>query len=430
MPPIPGGKYSKKDQEKEALFAAIDFYDENIGLCPKTWSTSPGTMVRNLQGSELKQGQYERHKCKGKDVPPGVKKLATYKQTMNQAGTSGTFSTSSLLYYHFSRYFDTSVKVPVAVYREMGRQSHFQRVSSRVVPGNLAKMIGAGWKHLRAAELNPASYRPTLELFTDDHKSIYGAFVRGQGARHGAEINGLRTKWGSVQCEEFQQTAPYYALRADSPLLQAISAGKAKAFKVAKIKQATGDASPFQMMYWMKELIETVLLDYIFSQQDRIGNIDFRWCWYWIAENKIQSQWDDSEEPRTRMAKIPIPPELHAFSPVLLQRMHLNDNDAGGRVPYTNFAKKTKMLAGLRHFSAELFRRIVELDRDLQASGPLYAYLRDSFGLSSAQVAQVVNNTRAAAEILQTAHVNGTLRFDLDGPQEFFRTGIVQEHIP
>ena len=36
------------------------------------------------------------------------------------------------------------------------------------------------------------------------------------------------------------------------------------------------------MMFWMTELSEICLLDYIFSQQDRPGNIDYRWVWYYL----------------------------------------------------------------------------------------------------------------------------------------------------
>ena len=43
--PIPGGDYSNGDLEDEAAYCAIDFYSDGVALCPKTWSTSPGTMV-------------------------------------------------------------------------------------------------------------------------------------------------------------------------------------------------------------------------------------------------------------------------------------------------------------------------------------------------------------------------------------------------
>ena len=52
---------------------------------------------------------------------------------------------------------------------------------------------------------------------------------------------------------------------------------------------------------------------------------------------------------------------------MLLRRTNLNDNDAGGRVAYANFAKTTQMLEKLRHFDGKVYERLVALDRDLQS---------------------------------------------------------------
>lgn len=128
LPRMPGADYSKKDVEQEEKLTTLDFYSPQIALCPKTWSTSPGTMVRDISKTGVSQAAYESQ-CKGKAVPAGVKKTAVFKQSMNEHNTSGTFSPSALLYYHFARYFDTSVTVPVAVYREMDCKLHLQNLS-------------------------------------------------------------------------------------------------------------------------------------------------------------------------------------------------------------------------------------------------------------------------------------------------------------
>lgn len=424
LPDIPGGVYSRKDKAKEEDFLGIDFYDNSIGLCPKTWSTSPGTMVRNIAATGQSQADYESQ-CKGKDVPPSVKKVAVYKQSMNQNNTSGTFSMASLLYYHFSRYFDMSVHIPVAIYREMDCKQHYQRVTKRGDALTNSGMIAAGWQHLAAAERDPAHFNAAASLFTSDHSKIFGSVLKGKGERYGTEINGVRSSWGTVQNEEFQRTAPYCALSADLPLLQAIDAGKRQAFRDAKIKKDTGDASAFQMLYWMKELSEIVLLDYIFSQQDRIGNIDYQWKWYWVANGKVEAADADSKLGRRDMHKIKPPAELAGFSPVLLQRTFLNDNDAGGRVEYANFAKRTGMLQKLRHFSADTFTRLLHLNRDLQEGGEILQYIKANFILNDGQVNQIIKNTRLATEILQDTCAIGKLRFDLDAPKNFFLTGQV-----
>ena len=416
LPNIPNGKYSKKDAAKQNKFLAIDFYDSKIALCPKTWSTSPGTMVRDISKSGISQATYERSHCSGKTVAPTVDKLAKFKLTMNQHDTSGTFVTSSLLYFHFSRYFDTTVHVPPAIYREMDRKAHRDRVTRSGARKTSRGMIAKGWDHLYRAEKSPTTYKPTNELFTPDRSCVYGVLLRGKGARYGAEVNGIRSRWGVRQNEDFQRTAPYLALQSSRPLLAAIKSGKSKAFRSSTLRKATGDVSELQMIYWMREITEIVLLDYIFSQQDRIGNIDYRWYWYWVQDGKVKKKSHKGSFNRSKISSQTPPAEIAPFKPALIQRTCINDNDAGGRVPYTNFAKKTGMLQKLRHFSKKTYKKLVTLDKDLQSKGPIYQYIQDNFVLDARQQRQITKNTRLALDILKDTHEQGKLQFDLDKP--------------
>ncbi|NOD50004.1 hypothetical protein GS624_22050, partial [Ruegeria sp. HKCCD5849] len=109
---VPTGEYRKSDLEEETAYCEIDFYASEIAICPKTWSTSPGMAVYDIsEGPYLgNRSEFERNACKeGKTAKDLAKdRVSKFKSTMNQKGTSGTFSTSSLLYYHFSRYFDAT----------------------------------------------------------------------------------------------------------------------------------------------------------------------------------------------------------------------------------------------------------------------------------------------------------------------------------
>ena len=422
---IPGGEYSKKDEKKEKEYCAIDFYSKTTAICPKTVSTSPGTYIHEIKDG-MTQAAYESSQCS----VDHHNKLGKLKVSMNQQGTSGTFSTSSLLYYHFSRYFDTSVDVPVAVYRTMDKDEHYKRVSSKVGTQRNSQMQ-AGWETLRAAELDPTTYNPMDDLFTVDLKQIYGVILKAGGERYDAEINGARQRgWGKEQNVEFQETPAFYALRSESSLDRAIVEGEALARHNSKINHALDDEpiEPLQMIYWMKELSEIALLDFIFSQQDRVGNIDYHWYWYWIENGKVEKEKVDSKLPRIRMDEIKPPAEAAPFHPILLQRTIIGDNDAGGLVRYADFAKITQMLEGLRHFNADTYRLLVNLNKDFQAQGPLYKYLASHFGLRAAEIKQTVANTALATSILQRtcqASPPHKLQFDLQ-PKRFFRTGQVQ----
>lgn len=343
--PMPNGVYKKKDAEQEAFFCAVDLNSSTTALCPKTWSTSAGTLIYSTEGTGLSPAAYEAARCNAKN---GHTKVAKFKNTMNTPTTSATFAQSSMLYYHFSRFFDAATDVPVAVYRTIDKDAHRARVS--VKAKGIGAMNIAAWNMMRAAEKTPSVYAPQDDLFTSDRKQIYGVMLRDRGERYGSEFNGTRASgWGKGQNNDFQKTPGFMALRSELPLSEAVVEGVKLAIQDSAMKKAMGGGvSTAQVVYWMKELTEITVLDYIFSQQDRIGNIDFQWNWVYVKDGVVESERvkDDRYQNlgRLSMAKIPVPPELKAYNPILLQRTSMGDNDAGGKVQYANFTKSTQML--------------------------------------------------------------------------------------
>ncbi len=417
---MPGAIYSEKDLEQENFFCSIHLYSPGVAQCPKFWSTSPGTIVVSTEGTGLTPEQYEASRCNKKD---GHEKLAKFKSTMNASGTSATFSPSSLLYYHFSRYFNSDLKVPVSVYRTIDKDAHYDRVTSKA-KGKGAMNIQA-WKVLGAAEKNPSTYRPIDELFTPDRRQIFGIFLRDKGERYGAELNGTRAGgWGDGQNKSFQLTPGFLALRSESPLESAIAEGLASAVRDPKMKEALGSTpvSHQQMVFWMKELTEITLLDYIFSQQDRVGNIDYIWTWYYFEDGRLKSKEEKQKKdlPRNKMAQIQPPEKIAGLNPILIQRSTIGDNDAGGKVEYTNFTKRTQMLEKIRHYNPETYRRLLKLNQDLSTNGPISIWLKEAFTLTEKQLKQIQVNTEAATRILQETCKAGKLRFDLDPVANMF----------
>jgi hypothetical protein len=384
--PMPGAIYSEADAKAEAAFCAIDLYAATVGLCPKTWSTSPGMVIYDLSDGPYKGNRqgFERNACpEGKEAKAqSAGDLAKFKPTMNARGTSGTFSASPLLYYHLSRFLGADIGVPVAVWRSMDKDMHLSEVAR---PGlaqsghsHSSDMNQAGWRTLVAADADPTAYVPTSDLFTSDLDAVYGVMVKSSGDRYNTEVNGTRASgWGKGQNLDFQETAPFLALRSSAPLDKAIAEGVAGAIKDKQILKDMGaDVHPAQVAYWMSDIANIVLLDFILSQQDRIGNIDYVPHWFWVENGEVKSRKAAKHGDETE----PLPEGA-----VKIKRTHLNDNDAGGRVEYANFAKSTGMLEKLRHFPAGTYRQLMALDADLQAEGPLHAYLHDSFGLATAQ---------------------------------------------
>jgi hypothetical protein len=421
LPHIPGGKYSKKDVETEQAYCAIDFYETaKVALCPKTWSTSPGTMVYDITESGKTQRDYEAMpSCGGSKRDHN--KIAKFKQSMNQHGTSATYSPGPLMYYHLSRYFDTTVDVPVGVYRTMDKDAHYARVAQKAYAKNMGKsrMIRAGWQWLATSEQNPSHYVPTSDLFTPDRKQIFGDLLGGGGVRYGTEINGIRSGGGTAQNKDFQNTPAFLALRSSSPLKQAIAEGVKGGRTNAKINHDLGPAvSDFQMALWMRELSEIVILDYIFAQQDRIGNIDYKWKRYTVdpQAGEVSSEKIDSKSSRAAMK----------IEENVVQKTHVNDNDAGGRL-YTNFTKKTKMLEKLRHLGADTYRKLIALNNDFKQQGERYEYFASNFNLGSIELKQLVTLTNEATGILKATCKAGQMHFDLYDPKALLTNMAVEQ---
>lgn len=423
--PMPGAVYSEKDQEAERAYCEIDLYAPTVAICPKTWSTSPGMMVYDISEGPFAgdRAGFEREACpEGKEAKSLAKTdLAKFKPTMNGKGTSGTYSPSPLLYYHFSRYFEADIEVPPAVWRSMDRQTHLSEVArpGLAIAGHShsSRMNFNGWKILVDADADPDAYKPVSDLYTSDRAQLYGVLLDSPGSRYSSEVNGTRESgWGKGQNLDFQETAPFLALRSQKPLAEAVVEGVAGAIKDPQIKRDMGsDVAPEQIVFWMTDIANIVLLDFIFSQQDRIGNIDYKTAWYWNEGGELKHKKSDAK------GKEDTPPVEGA---IRIKRTHLNDNDAGARIEYANFTKSTMMLEKLRHFPAATYRKLMALNSDFADQGELYAYVRDSFGLDERQVEQVVKNTALAAGILSDTCARGEMLFDLE-PEQFFLTGIV-----
>ena len=408
---IPGGFYSDDDKATESRYCQIDIYDANTAICPKLRSTSPATFIYDLKHGPLagKQAEFEQTVCpRGEVIVNEAKDAPTdFKVTMNAKNASATFAPASLLYYHFARYFDAYIHVPVSVFRTIDRNSHEQRITARGLAWSAKnpalKMNNAAWLELDKVEKNPQAYADPGELFTSDMRQVFGILMRIEGKRYGEEINGTRKSgWGKGQSFDFQQTPAFTALRSEKPLAEAIKPAVAKG-------HAAG-----QIVLWMQELTEITLLDYIFSQQDRVGNIDY--VEYWYSKQNDQISYSKAVDKQHQ-------PTVDA---ILLKRTFLNDNDAAGKKKYSNFTKVTSMLEATRHYNGKTYQRLQHLAKDVQQKGPLYGYLQNGFGLSDAQLQLATANIQQAAAILLNSCQAKKLRFDLD-PDAFLLEGKTTE---
>jgi len=437
--PESAARYLPNDAGKEQELCEVAFDDKAIGLCPKTWSTSPGTIVYDISKSTYHGNpeQFEAEYCpkqralKGKVA--GVEKLASFKQSVNgqfHQRTSATYSQASPLYYHFSRYLNATVDVPVAVMRTMDAQDHFHRVTSK--GGGLvhAGMIAAGWNVVGSAERNPSGYVPTDEFYYGDPKDdlLYGAMLKGPGERSGPEFNGNIAGKGYAEEYVFLQKTPAFLALSNPKNLALASAEGLSASKADPVvaKALGSTVSSQQMMFWMTELSDILILDYLFNQQDRPGNIDYEWVWYYIdSGGQLKSSRVKSEASRPAMDSIGAPPEVkNGAKSFLIEKIHINDNDAGGR-RYTNFTRKFGLLEKVRHVNPITYRQLIRLANDFQVKGPLYKHFSETFNMPDAYIAAIAQNATQAALVLKTTCKSGSMNFDLD-PESYLTRGQVE----
>lgn len=398
----------RQDAARERDYCRIDFAGGTTALCPKTWSTSPATVIYDLAGTAWagRAAEFEAEHCKpgGKARDAASRELALFKNSLNGRETSGTFAPASLLYYHFSRLLHTRVQVPVAVPVSFDAARYRARIVEpgiRYTEGGKRKMLHAGWLEMDAAMAAPGDYSHARELFVQGGSRLWGVLLLPEGRRYGAELNGTRASgWGKGQNRDFQRTAPFIALRTDAPLAEAVQRGIAEARRDPAMAAAlAGGVSDVQVAWWMHELTEIVLLDFILGQQDRIGNVDYVKRWVWQAEGQLHSAGSKPENVRAH----------------LLRRSVLNDNDAGARSSYANYARSTGMLEGWHHMDPELYRQVQALGADFQSNGPVATAVRERYRLSAREADRIISRGREAAELLARRCAAGELRFDL-GP--------------
>ena len=411
LTPFPGAVYSKKDRETEAGYCAIDF--DRSGLCPKLWSTSPGTLIYALEDDSPAGVQsFERSWCgAGHGAREHARaKLATFKISVNGRTTSATYAPSSWVYYHLSRYFQTQTYVPPVVYRSMSLERHHERVvipAQALVKGRHARMLSEGWAHLEALESGQLAGSAAREALTDEGRQVYGVLIDNKGDRYGPEFNGTRESgWGSGQNEDFQQTAAFLALRDAAALPEAAAGGIRNARRNPMMAKALpADTSVEQVYLWMQSVMEITLLDTLLRQQDRIGNIDYRWRWFWVEEGDLENHAAHGDQ-RPRKAE--------GRTAWRLRQSAINDNDAGVRSGYANFAERTGMLEELAHYDPLLYERLGRLAADLGERGEAWQWLRGVAGLSEREATGIANRARAAFDLLRAQCHAGTLVLDFD----------------
>jgi hypothetical protein len=325
--------FTKHDKNKIDELGHLDFHassgPESVGVVPKLHNTSAGIEIYQLPPTltketfEKTEGPYRSGVTKKYSNKRSGQKIAKFK--------AGTMAQSGLACFHMSRLLGHLVEVPPATYRTMDLQE-FEKV------GDQARTTGhpsctEAWAELRAMAKSGSS-----KLILPDGKTIYGSLA--QNPR--GEDSSPEDYWtvGAIRGHSF-----YKVLSSRAPVANILNLNDPKCLQDLALAQ---------------DMIRGVILDSIFRQVDRLGNISVDQLQHYVdRDGKIK--WDDKLSDKDK---------ADAVSPIFaLKRIMYKDND-DGMMWGMNSISVTPILGEAHHVDKTIYNRLQWLAGLMQDSEP------------------------------------------------------------
>src|SRR5438874_5341733 len=325
--------FTTHDKNKIDELGSLDFYassgPQSVGVVPKLHNTSAGVEIYQLPSTlsketfEKTEGPYRAGATKKYSNKRSGKKFAKFKV--------GTMAESGLACFHISRLLGHLVEVPAATYRTMDIQE-FQKV------GDQARTTGhpsctQAWADLRAMVKSANS-----KVVLSGGKLVYGSLA--QNPR--GEDSSPEDYWtvGAIRGHSF-----YKVLSSKSPVANTLNLNDAKCLQDLALAQ---------------DMTRGVILDSIFRQVDRLGNISIAEFQHYVtAKGKIK--WDDKVSDKDKAEAVS---PFHA-----LKRIMYKDNDDGMMWGTTSISV-TPILDDTHHIDATIYNRLQWLAALMQDSEP------------------------------------------------------------
>lgn len=390
---LANANYSKKDLKSEGELCAPNFYTD-AAICPKFGSTNPGLLfwkpTQNHSKAWIEASSCDDDKLKALDID----RLSKYKQS-----TSCSYTPSILAYYHISRALGNAAQVPVAVLRTMDSQEHkkqMEKATSQLAGSN--QLIAQTWGQYKRVHATPQRFP---EIFDNSLQQVYGALVDNvKGEEKYTEVNGIGSY--DTRYERFLQQQPFLNVQNSASVAQIV--GSTDFNKVA--------ATVVQM----KDVSDMVIMDTLLSQQDRIGNIHFKFVWYFLDANQgngIGTKKSKAELDRRRQVIIPAEEQaqMKAQNAVLVKEMILKDNDCGVSKP--NMMKRFDAVSKLSHVSYETYQKFGQLRKSLATAETKNQFM-NGMVFTAKDYANTVSLANQIAATLKAKCQAGTLKFDID----------------
>lgn len=383
------GTYSTKDVEKENRLCSYDFYT-NMGVCPKFNSTNPGILLINPTEKYSKQA-IDASNCdvKKMDLPTEAK----FKQSI-----SCSYTPAILAYYQLSRILGDIGQVPVSVYRTMDISIHKQLTDKavRYLAGGTTQ-IARTWLQFAQVHKSPSQFPHIVDR---SQNFIYGALSDNvKGEEQYIEVSG-RGPYEN-RYERFLIQEPYKKLTDPRSIPQMVNSRDF--VKVAPT------------VVQLKDVSDMILLDFILNQQDRIGNIHYKYYWYYLNPQNPQNILRKKSKASIKKDVLIVPEnetaEMADKQAVLLKQMILRDNDCG--ITKSNMMRKHGVLERIRHFSPQTYEKFIDFAKQLDRP-ETDSYLKNELFLTDIDIQKVKDNISKAKQILVSKCRSGELQFDLD----------------
>jgi hypothetical protein len=385
---LPRTWYRRGDVEDVEALCTLDLYgvggaDPEHGMCPKLHNNTPALEFFEVAEAKLDRASYEAKKCqnyKRREKKVAKLKVAVYWREA-EAG---------LLYFHFSRLLGNLANVPTVATRTVSRQFVAQTAGKALatLAARHAETTKGGWQVLQSRHRKAAGDEVVLGSLAENPRgeTNHGALAHTPGG--GAFISSPEGYYGHRY---------YQVVTSSKPIAELIDLPAAKPAVYRKNVQLLAYALDFAHM---------TILDHLFNQRDRPGNIAGRpYVHYVDAGGELV--WSKDVKPG----------EVGAAPSIELTRLMLKDNDDA--LLWTKWRKLnfTKFIGLIRHLDQLTYDRMQWLAAAM-SSGPdqdaIRAYFLDDVGVSAQIYDEVRDRFVKLAASYKAAVAAGKLRLDLD----------------
>ena len=313
--------FTKHDKNEIDELDSLDFHapsgSQSVGVVPKLHNTSAGIEIYELPPTSSKEtfekteGPYRPGTTKKYSNKRSGKKIAKFKV--------GTMAESGLACFYVSRLLGHLVEVPPATYRTMDVQE-FEKV------GEQARTTGhpsctEAWANLRAMVKSG-----NQKVVLPDGKLVFGSLAENPRG----ENSSPEDYWtvGAIRGHGF-----YRVLSSKSPVASTLN---------------LNDTGCLQDLALAQDMMRGVILDSIFRQVDRLGNISIAVLQHYVT-NKGKVKWDDKVSDKDKAEAV------SPFHP--LKRIMYKDND-DGMMWGTNSISVTPILNETHHVDQTIYDRL------------------------------------------------------------------------